>query len=464
MGVARPVLCIVGSGTAGLEALLAARELLGERAQLHLLSPDAEFRYRPMQPDAPFRPAAERSLDVAALVEETGAAWTPDRAELIDEAERTVITHDGDVVRFDRLLLAAGRREARALAQGHVWQRGEDPSFLDGILARLAAGEGTRVCIAAPDGVRWPLPAYELALVLGWSAAPGADVSLVTAEQAPLAALGSAATDLAARELREAGVRVLTGVRDTRELEQLAAAAEEVISLPAVHGPAIAGVPSDALDFVETDSSLRVCGRERLWAAGGCVAAALEHSALSARQADAAVAAIAHASAGTGAVQAPDLGGRLLEGQRDDWLAANPPGTAQPSTRCLWWPPGRAVGARLARRIAALDPGVLPAMPPGRPPGLAVSAPVALGCSDAPPGDAVAEPTAEQRMARLRDIETRQTMALRRRERRAEQELLDMRRKLAALAEREEHVARELARDGYLHDRPPAPGGASGGP
>lgn len=452
-------MCIVGAGTAGLEGLLAARELLGERVGLHLVCPEAEFRYRPMSPGSPFRPAAERALEIGALVEQSGASWTPDRAALVDESERMLVTHDGESIRFDGLLIAAGRRYERVLEQGHAWVRGSDPAFLDAIIAALAAGEKRSVCVAAPDGVRWQVPAYELALVLAWSSAPGAHIALVTAEPAPLAALGASASAAVARELAAAGVELRAAVRSEEQLAEATAGFEELISLPAAHGPSIAGVASDALGFVETDSALQACGSSRVWAAGGCVAAALEHSALSARQADAAADAIAArltgaASTGpTPPVHAPELAGVILEGQRDAWLAANPPGTVQPSTRCLWWPPGRAVGARLASHIAALHPDVMPSLPQGQPPGLYVSAPVALGCreQDAPPSH---EPTAADRVARLRDIETRQQMALRRRERRAEEDLLDMQRRLRDLQEREQRVARELQRDGYLHERP----------
>jgi sulfide:quinone oxidoreductase len=45
----RPLQVLVaGGGVAGLEALLALRDLAGERVELTLLSPEAEFVYRPM--------------------------------------------------------------------------------------------------------------------------------------------------------------------------------------------------------------------------------------------------------------------------------------------------------------------------------------------------------------------------------------------------------------------------------
>ena len=149
-----------------------------------------------------------------------------------------------------------------------------------------------------------------------------------------------------------------------------------VIALPTRVGPSLAGVATDATGFVEVDEAFKVRGGERLWAAGSCIAAALEHSALSALQADAAAAAIAHA-AGLKAVEdvdpVPDpleVTGILLTGQRDRWLAENPVGTREPSTHCLWWPSGRAVGHMLARQIASWE-SVCPSAPsraPGRSP------------------------------------------------------------------------------------------------
>ena len=264
-------------------------------------------------------------------------------------APRIVVTGDGDTVAFDYLLLAVGGRPVRALAQGHVWERGGDPGFLDEICAAIATGEVRTVAVGVPPGARWPVPAYELALVLAWTAAAAgaADVrvTLLTAEHRPLGALGLQAAETVTRDLTLAGVEALTGVRTTDPTGQLtglsgpatlAVAAEDpagewsallgapsdsarprtadewhadfdrLISLPTMHGPAVAGVATDAAGFIEVDETLRVCDSERVWAAGTAVAAGLEHSALSARQADAATAAMA-AAAGlrSGKVSAP---------------------------------------------------------------------------------------------------------------------------------------------------------------
>ena len=496
--MSRPVVCVVGAGTAGLEGLLSAREQLGAKAELRLIAPEHEFRYRPMSPGSLFRPALERGLAIADLVAQVGATWVADRADVIYESERNLLTRDGDTVDFDFLLLAIGARSKRALRQGHVWERGADPGFLDQIIEGITVGEVRSVAVAVPRGARWPIPAYELALILAWTATgTDAQVALLTAEEQPLGALGRDATDAVARELDAAGVEVVTGVEVIDESERnaqtpeladvllvpeepaeevdaligkpsdpaslrldtgAAAEFERLVSLPTIVGPFIDGVATDAVGLIEVDEALKVCGSERVWAAGGCIASALEHSALSARQADAAIAAIAAAIAGkapAGSTQSsrpPELTGLLLTGARDQWLAENPVGTHEPSTRCLWWPPGRAVGHMLAQRIAAWDPSLHHALP-SHPGGLEIRAPVALGCSERPSVGAGSEVSAEVRTARLRDIENRQQMGLRRREREAAAELQALSTRLQTFAAHEQEVIHELEQHGYLRDR-----------
>jgi sulfide:quinone oxidoreductase len=495
--------CVVGAGTAGLEALLAAREVLGAKADLWLIAPEREFRYRPMSPGSLFRPAEERGVAIADLVAQASAVWVRDRAAAVYETERQVVARDGETVDFDFLLLALGARSRRALRQGHVWQRGADPGFLDEILAGIVADNVRSVAVVVPRGARWPLPAYELALVLAWTAArTNARITLITAEERPLAALGSSATETVVRELDAANIETIPGVelideprRDPEAPEpadvvlvpeqpaDLAASLvgrptdparvrlgagskaefDRLISLPTVDGPFLAGVATDAAGFIEVDEGLKVCGSERAWAAGSCIAAALEHSALAAQQADAAIVAIAAAISGAGPARssgAPELTGMLLTGQRDQWLRENPAGTEQPSTRCLWWPPGRAVGRMLAQPIAAWDPSVHQALP-DQTGGLLIRAPIALGCSGMPSVSAGAEVSAEVRTARLRDIEMRQLMAIRRRELEADAELRALEAGLQTLTAHQEEVIRELQQHGYLTHRNTTAGGPS---
>ncbi len=455
--------CIAGSGTAGLEAVLAARAQLGERAELVLVAPEPEFRYRPMGQGSLFRPAPERALAITDLATEAGATLVADAVEAVYEPERQLLTRSGDTLEFDYLLLAVGARPERALRQGHVWIRGADPSFLDQIIAALGEGTVASVAVVVPRGARWALPAYELALVLAWSSrGTGAIVTLVTAEEEPLGMLGPDATRSVVSELAGAGVELIGGAEVSDRLahgepvalgepSRLRVGAhgvrefDSLISLPRVLGPFLAGTPMDAAGFIVVDQGLKMCGSERAWAVGRCIAAALEHDGLGARQADAAIAAIA--GDGEHAV-APSMTGILLSEQREAWLAENPDGIREPSTRCLWWPPGRAVGHKLAQRITAWDPQVAP-MLGSLPAGVLVDVPVALGCSETflAPG---ARADAETRHARLVDIENRQVMAVRRLERSGEAELRALGRELEEFSRREQEVVRDLQRHGYL--------------
>jgi sulfide:quinone oxidoreductase len=489
-----PLLTIVGSGTGALEALLGARKLLGAEVELCLIAPEREFHYRPIDPDSLFAPVCERSLRIAEIAEIAGARLVDDRAAVVDQQRRSVLTRDGDSVGFDYLLLAPGGRSQRALRQGELWMRGGDPAFLDDIIVELGAGKIHRVAVVVPRGARWSVPAYELALVMAWSTADAAraKVTLITAEEQPLAALGDATSTAVARELDAAGVELLTAVesvdvpapesgRRAKAVELVLlpedgdraadaligqppdpdhvrfsggsrVAFDRMISLPTVVGPKIAGVATDAAGFIEVDETLRVCGSERVWAVGACLAATLEHSALAARQADAAIAAIAAEVSGTPLGEplegATELTGILLTGRREQWLAENPVGTREPSTRCLWWPPGRAVGRMLAEQIAARDTSLESNLPSG-PEGLVVRAPIALDHG------AAAAPTAvwTSDEAREREIRSRHGRAIARREREAEEELRDLESGLEILAARQEQAIRELRQHGYLRGR-----------
>jgi sulfide:quinone oxidoreductase len=500
MGVSRPLVCIVGASVAGVEALLWAGQALGDRAELRLIAPESEFRYRSMSSESLFRPTHEHGLAIADLVAEAGASWVADRVDAVHQPERQLLTRDGDTYDFDYLLIALGAQSKRAVSGGYVWERGHDPGFLDRTIAEVAAGQVRSVAVVVPRGARWPIPAYELSLVLAWTAAgTGVRIALVTAEEHPLGALGPEATEAVSRELDAAGVETISGVElfdeprpddqpvrptdlvllpedpdartgsltgrptDPARLrlgEGSPVHYDRLISLPTMEGPFLAGVAEDAAGFIEVDEGLKVCGSERVWAAGGCVAAALEHSALGARQADSAIAAIvaaitgapsAHPQAPTGT---PELTGILLTGHRDQWLAENPPGTQEPSTRCLWWPPGRAVGRMLAQRIAAWDPSLQYALP-AHPSGLLIRLPVALDCNHTPSVTAGDEVTPEVRAARQRDIENRQLLAVKRRERAANVQIRAMNTELHTLAEHQQEAIRELKQHGYLTHHPP---------
>jgi sulfide:quinone oxidoreductase len=155
----RPVQVLVaGGGVAGLEALLALRDLAGERVELTLLSPEAEFVYRPMAVAEPFgRGRADRHplADIASDV----------RAELIrgalvevDPASRTAIASTGQRLSYDALLVAVGAAGEPAFRDVLTWTPKTDAELLGGLLRDLDEGYLKRVAFVVPPGWHGPCP------------------------------------------------------------------------------------------------------------------------------------------------------------------------------------------------------------------------------------------------------------------------------------------------------------------
>ncbi|HUY59007.1 MAG TPA: hypothetical protein VMV16_04810 [Solirubrobacteraceae bacterium] len=84
----KPVVCVVGAGTAGLEGLLAVHEQLGDSIDLRVIAPEREFRYRAMSADSLFRPTHERGAPISEIAAEVGATCV---------CERVVAVHEGSL-------------------------------------------------------------------------------------------------------------------------------------------------------------------------------------------------------------------------------------------------------------------------------------------------------------------------------------------------------------------------------
>ena len=63
---AQPNVLVVGGGIAGLEAVLALKDLAGDRARLSMLAPEPDFFYKPLTVEEPFHPPACRASGVGA--------------------------------------------------------------------------------------------------------------------------------------------------------------------------------------------------------------------------------------------------------------------------------------------------------------------------------------------------------------------------------------------------------------
>jgi len=357
---------------AGLEALLALRDLAGDRVALTLLSADEEFVYRPMAVAEPFgRGRADRHplADIASDVEAELI-----RAALVevDAGGRIAITGTGQRVSYDALLVAVGAGSEPAFRRVLTWTPETDAELFGGLLRDLDEGYVKRVAFVVPPGVAWALPAYELALMTAWQAwGMGHDdvqVTVYTPEDAPLGLFGTAATVAVRHDLEEAGVEAETGVyvaedpqapgRLTLHPGERLLDAERVVALPRAVGPGLPGLPANARGFIPTDLHGRVPDADAVWAAGDAVAFPVKQGGLASQQADAAAESIA-AYAGAELEPRPYrpvLRGMMLTGRGKAWMRHEPAGGAGEGTavrRALWWPPTKIAGRYLSPYLAA---------------------------------------------------------------------------------------------------------------
>ena len=366
---------VAGGGVAGLEALLALRALAGDRVELTLVSPTADFVYRPLAVAEPFALGAARKTPLADAASAAAATFVQAPLSGVDVANRTVLLGEGETLPYDALVLATGAAAEPAFGDAHVfnWDDTSGADAIGGLLRDLEEGYSQRLTIVVPAGPGWPLPAYELALLIAGDArgmGMKPEITLVTPEQAPLAIFGARAVELVTEELERAGVHIELGAYadldpgpptaivmrpSGRRLE-----GGRILALPRLRGRKVQGIPADPDGFVTVDAHGRVVGVDHIWAAGDGIAFPVKFGGLAAEQADAAAADIA-ADAGANVERTPFrpvLRGRLLTGRGPRYLrhdAAGGGGEGEAATHALWWPPGKINGRYLAPWLAARD-------------------------------------------------------------------------------------------------------------
>jgi sulfide:quinone oxidoreductase len=349
---------IAGGGVAGLEALLALRDMAGDRVRLVLAAPDEQFTYRPLAVAEPFALGRAHQVPLAQFADEADAELVLEPVTSVDMAAGQVRMGRGGTRSFDALLLAPGGRPVEGVEGATTWWPGGDPEIYGGLLRDIEEGYAKRVAIAIPPGAVWPLPAYELALMTaGEARAMGHDdveVTVVTPEHAALSLFGEEPSRAVSEELKWAGVRLETGAVARREgsdviLEPTGERldVQRLFAVPRLVGPALDGVPGDDEGFIVADDEGRVQGAERIWAAGDGVVSPIKFGGVATHQARRAAAAIARLA---GAEDAPDPGepviqGRLLVGRRSRRLQGRGDAEAAP----LWWPQGKVAGVYLPR-------------------------------------------------------------------------------------------------------------------
>ena len=386
-----PHVVIVGGGVAGLEALMALRDLAGDRVEMTLVAPEPDFTYKPLAVEEPFshQPPEQRALEP--IAREFGGRFLQAAVERVALDEHGVELSTGETLEYATLLVCVGGRPKPAFRQGTTFLASGEPLRIDDVLANAAAAPSRSIAFVVPPGVTWPLPIYEVALMarrraesLGLSEL---EHVVVTPESAPLIMFGSVASGEVEALLRARGIAVETSTYahevgggpliltpGDRRLD-----AGGLVALPLIEGPGVAGLPCDKHGFIPIDDHARVSGTEDVYAAGDGTTFPIKQGGIATQQADAAA---EHIASRMGAPVDPRpfqpvLRGKLLTGGESLHLKHDlRGGTGEGAVALdyLWWPPHKISGRYLAAWLGETTPHADPE-PPRHPIEVEVSLP-----------------------------------------------------------------------------------------
>ena len=366
---------VAGGGFAAVEALLALRALAEDRVSLELIAKDELLRYRPSAAGAPFGVDEVAAFDLAEIAARVGAEFRCDALTGVNPSRHDVRLASGTTRPYDSLLVAVGARARAAIPGALTFRDQRDEHHVVRLLDDLRDGRVQRVVFAAPLGVAWTLPLYELALLTAARIEEerlAASVAVVTPERRPLDVFGRTGSAAVSAALAELGVYVQLGARPravSRAGLELASAevvpADRVIAVPRLAGPQLAGLVSDWNGFFATDDNGQIAEHDDVYAAGDLTTFPVKQGGVATQQADTVARAIAaRAGAAVPAACPPYvLRARLIGGRRHVYLRAELDAAgrvvgdgASVETELPWWPSGKVVGRHLSGLLAQLEP------------------------------------------------------------------------------------------------------------
>ncbi len=349
-----------------MEAMFRLHRIAADCTRVTVLAPDECFVDHAMDAQVPFAVAGSQRTALKTLAGGAGADLRRGRLQTVDVAGHSIVTDDGELIAYDVLLVAVGalpRPATRSLCFG--LDGGEER--MHGLIQDVEEGYVRSIGFVVPAGATHPIAVYELALMTADRArgmCQSCDLTLVTAEPAPLAAFGSRVSLALAGWLHGADVSVRTAARveiPARGVVELHPGGEQlrfdrIVSVPVLDGPAVDGLPHDSDGFLAIDRHGCVLGTRDVYAAGDVTNALIKHRSAACQQADTAADAIA-AHAGVAIESTPTAGvleGVLLTEHAAMILSRVPAAPRVVRRAAAGWPPAKAMGRELARHLAAL--------------------------------------------------------------------------------------------------------------
>lgn len=360
---------VAGAGIAGAEALLALRELAGDRVSLTLVSPNDQLVLPALTVAEVFARGRAPSYALEPLLSSVGAEHVKGSLDGVAPGPREIRLDDGRGVAFDALLLAVGGRPVARVERATTWWPTGGADEFAALLRDLEEGYTKRVAFVIPPGAVWPLPLYELALMTARQVrSMGMDdvqLTVITPEALPLSLFGCEASLALGEELERVGIALesaaMARIESAPELQVLIQPSERrlkvdrVVALPGVEGPRIPGTTQDDAGFIRVTRNGQMRDSDSVWAAGDAIAYPVKFGGLATQQADMAAIDIA-ARAGAGPPPAEttlSLRGVLMTGAAPRVLggAPAPRDVQQP----IWHPEGKVLGRYLTPYLEGLE-------------------------------------------------------------------------------------------------------------
>jgi sulfide:quinone oxidoreductase len=301
------------------------------------------------------------SYDLDNLTETARASFHNVSVSEVDVGSRSLTLSDGDGFGYDYLIASPGTEPVPAVPGCLTYWGPAGNEAVSEAVERLRGRNGARVVVTVPDGGSWPLPLYELALMIADQLGAAAGVTIVTPESAPLGLFGEESAERVAAVLD--GMNIATvldaspaefrdGTLSTADGGQIEA--DLAIALPLLTGRRIPGLPSDERGFIPVDQYGRIEGHEREYAAGDVTSFPVKFGGLATEQADIVAAAIAADAWREPKPQplSPVYRGSLVTPDGTIGLGPGSDG----STPYAWDPSGKIVGKYLTPFLKAADP------------------------------------------------------------------------------------------------------------
>ncbi len=368
----RPRVIVVGGGVAALETALALARLAPGRADVTLVAPNAEFAYRPLTVREPFAYGPAHRYPLQRIAQDAGAQLLLDELAWIDPNKRLLHTGGERELEYDVLVLALGARARARYTHALTIDDRRMDEILHGLIQDVEGGYVHSLAFVAPGRMAWPLPLYELALMMAGRAYDmGVELAttIVTPEDSPLAIFGPTASEGVAELLARASIETVNSAY--AEIPSVGEVVinpgdrhlrvDRVIALPELYGPCVRGIPLGEHGFVHVDPHGRVPDVEHVYAAGDATDFPIKHGGLGSQQADAVAESIA-ALAGAPVTPEPFnpvIRGMLLTGGQPRYLTAHITGghgfSSEITDTPTWSPPSKISSKYLAPYLDGLD-------------------------------------------------------------------------------------------------------------